>query len=188
MAIRTLVLWVFFRLAMHIAARTPSLPLGGVQFLTPWLTWLDPLVLIAPAILLLREARAYTPQSRGRMLYIGSVILHYTAQMFAIRSERAGLMTALFLGGAIFHAVEYLAICSWAVRKKTTGIWRYQLARTGVGVLVFMAVIGIANVMLNRQSAYAWALVTLLVSLLHYGYDGIIWKSRPPAKPVAKPA
>jgi hypothetical protein len=66
------------------------------------------------------------------------------------------------------------------VRKKSTGIWRYQLARTGLCLIVFMAVIGVANLLLNRQSAYAWALVTLLVSLLHYGYDGIIWKSRPP--------
>ena len=79
------------------------------------------------------------------MLYIGSVVVHYTAQMFAIRSGRDGLMTALFLGGAIFHAVEYLAICSWAVRKKSTGIWRYQLARTGLSLLVFVAVIGVAN-------------------------------------------
>jgi hypothetical protein len=185
MAIRTLVLWVFFRLALDIGGRSLTLPLDGLSSLTPWLAWLDPLVLIAPAILLVREIAAYTSQSRGRVLYVASVTLHYTAQLLAIRSGQPGLMAALFLGGAIFHAVEYLAICSWSVRKKTTGIWRYQLARTGVGVVVFMAVIGVANLLLNQQSAYAWALVTLLVSLLHYAYDGIIWKSRPAAKPAA---
>ena len=92
-------------------------------------------------------------------------------------------MGALFLAGAIFHATEYLAVVNWSVRKKTTGVWRYHLTRTVAAVLVFAVVLGIANAAVDHHSAYAWALVTLLVSLLHYGYDGMIWKS--PQRPKA---
>jgi hypothetical protein len=92
-------------------------------------------------------------------------------------------MMGLFLAGAIFHAVEYLAVCNWSVQKKSTGIWRYHLARTGLAVLVFMAVLGITNLLIETSSAYVWAVITLLVSLLHYAYDGMIWRApRPAAK------
>jgi hypothetical protein len=177
MAIRTPVLWVFFRLAMYLALHGPYG--AGVAFLEPILPWLDPLALLPAAWLLVREWGAFTPAARGRVLYVTSVVAIYTGQLAAIRLENEAWMRALFLAGAIFHAVEYLAVCSWAVQKKTTGIWRYQITRTGLGVLVFMAVLGIGNAFIAAQSAYVWALVTLLVSLLHYSYDGIIWKARP---------
>ena len=181
MALRVPVLWVFFRLAVHLAARGPYAE--GVEWVTPVLPWLDPLALLPAAWLLVGEWRNLTRATAGRVLYVTSVVGLYTAQLAALRLGADDWMRALFLAGAIFHAVEYLAVCSWAVQKKTTGIWQYQVLRTGLAVLVFMAVIGIANAFIATQWAYAWALVTLLVSLLHYSYDGMIWKARPqPAK------
>lgn len=181
MAIRTLVLWVFFRLAVHLAILSPYG--ANVQYLAPWLPWIDPFALVPAAILLCREVAAYRPQCLGRLFYIGSVIALYAAQLLAIRLEDKQWMMALFFAGAIFHAVEYLAVCNWSVQKRTTGIWHYQVTRTGLAVFVFMAILGAANYFVNAQSVYAWQLITLLVSLLHYGYDGIIWRARPaPAK------
>ena len=117
------------------------------------------------------------------MLYLGSVVGIYSAQLLAIRLGSIPWMVAFFFAGAVFHAVEYLAICNWAVQKRTTGIWQYQISRTGLALLVFMGILGLANWFVNEQSVYAWQLMTLLVSLLHYGYDGIIWKAKPaPAK------
>lgn len=176
-AIRTLVLWVFFRLAIHIGTTTPYGE--NVKWITPWLTWIDPFVLILPTILLAREVTAFRPQCLGRLFYIGSVIALYSAQLMAIRLENGPWMMAFFFAGAIFHAVEYLAICNWSVQKRTTGIWHYQITRTGLAVFVFMALLGAANYFVNAQSVYAWQLVTLLVSLLHYAYDGIIWRAKP---------
>jgi hypothetical protein len=176
-AIRTLVLWVFFRLAIHIAATTQYG--DNVRWLTPWLGWVDPFALVLPAVLLFREVTVFRPQCLGRLLYMGSVIALYTAQLLAIRLENGPWMMAFFFAGAIFHAVEYLAICNWAVQKRTTGIWHYQITRTGLAVLVFMALLGAVNYFVNAQSVYAWQLVTLLVSLLHYAYDGIIWRAKP---------
>jgi hypothetical protein len=175
-ALRTLVLWVFFRLAIHIGASTPYGE--NVRWLTPWLGWIDPFALVLPAILLIREFTAFRPQCVGRVLYMASVIALYSAQLVAIRLENGPWMMAFFFAGAIFHAVEYLAICNWSVQKRTTGIWQYQMTRTGLALLVFMALLGAVNWLVNAQSVYFWSLGTLLVSLLHYAYDGIIWKAK----------
>jgi hypothetical protein len=185
MAIRTLVLWVFFRLAMFMASTRDFTAAETVRSWLPIMDWIDPFFLIAPLVLLVRELIAYRSNHLGRVVYISSVTLLYGIQLGAIHLQQQAWMNALFLAGAVFHAIEYLAICNWSVRKKTTGLWRYQLSRTGLGVLVFMAVLGLANWLIDRESGYAWAMITLLVSLLHYGYDGMIWKSRPKQKPAA---
>jgi hypothetical protein len=181
MALRTLVLWVFFRFAVHMAALSPYA--ASVEWLGPWLPWIDPFMVAPVAILLFREAVAYRPQCLGRLLYIISVIAIYTAQLIAIRLQNLEWMIGFFFAGAIFHATEYLAICNWSVQKRTTGIWNYQITRTGLALVVFMAILGAANYFVNAQSIYAWQLITLLVSLLHYGFDGMIWRAKPaPAK------
>lgn len=175
-AIRTLVLWVFFRFAIHLGVASEYGE--SLRWLPGWLEWLDPLAFLPAIVLLAREAGAFRPQCLGRLLYIVSVIGLYAAQLFAIRLGSTPWMVAFFFAGAIFHAVEYLAICNWAVQKRTTGIWHYQVTRTGLAVFVFMAVLGAVNYFVNAQSVYAWQLMTLLVSLLHYAYDGIIWKAK----------
>jgi len=181
MAIRTLVLWVFVRLAIHMALATEYA--SSVAWLAPWLPWLDPVMVLPSVILLIREITVFRPQTLGRLMYMSSVIAIYSAQLLAIHLESLTWMVAFFFAGAIFHAVEYLAICNWSVQKRTTGIWHYQITRTGLAVIVFMAVLGAANYFVNAQSVYAWQLMTLLVSLLHYGFDGIIWRAKPaPAK------
>jgi hypothetical protein len=181
MAIRMLVLWVFLRIAVYLAARGPFA--ANSEFLAAVLPWLDPAAILPALILLLMEWRDFTPAARGRVLYITSVISLYTGQLIALRLGEDAWMRALFLAGAVFHAIEYLAVCRWAMQKKTTGIWRWQLARTGLGVLSFMVILGCANALVYYGwSVYYWALITLLVSLLHYCYDGMIWRARPQAK------
>jgi hypothetical protein len=180
-ALRVLVLWVFFRFAVHMASISEYS--GGVEWMVPWLGFIDPFALILPAILLYREAMAFRGQCIGRFCYMASVIALYTAQLLAIRLESGPWMMAFFFAGAVFHAVEYLAICNWSVQKRTTGIWRYQITRTGLALVVFMLLIGGVNYLVNAQSIYAWALITLLVSLLHYAYDGIIWRAKPAPVP-----
>ena len=71
MALRTLVLWMFFRLAVHMASMSEYA--ASVSWLAPWLPWVDPFALLLPAVLLYREATAYRPGNLGRILYIGSV-------------------------------------------------------------------------------------------------------------------
>ena len=184
MALRTLVLWVFFRFAVFMAMRSGYG--DGIAWLTPWLPWLDPLAFVPCVILLAREIRAFRAACLGRLCYMGSAMAIYAAQLVAIHLENKPWMMAFFFAGAIFHAVEYLAICNWSVQKRTTGIWNYQITRTALALFAFMAILGAANWFVNAQSVYAWQLITLLVSYLHYAYDGIIWKAKPAApKPLA---
>jgi len=181
-AIRLLILWVFFRLAMYRGQHQPEFSFFSLPNLMPILDWFDPFALAGVAVVLGHEATR-RPFVVSRMFYIGSVVALYVAQIVAIRLQSNQWMTALFLAAAVFHAVEYLGIVSWAVRKKNTGVWKHLVPRLGVSMLVFMIVLMVTNYLLSRQSYYAWSLVTLLVSLLHYGYDGMIWKARPAAKP-----
>lgn len=184
-AIRLLILWVFFRLAMYRGQHQPEFSAFSLPALAPMLDWLDPIAFAGIVVVLGKELMR-KPFAWSRVLYIGSVTTLYVAQIIAIRLGSGSWMTALFLAAAVFHAVEYLAIVSWSVRKKNTGVWKHLVPRLGVSMLVFMTVLMVSNYLLARQSYYLWSLVTLLVSLLHYGYDGMIWKSRPAAKP--KPA
>jgi hypothetical protein len=183
-ALRLLVLWAFFRQAMYVSSQKEVFQ--SVLSWMPGVSWLDP-ILIAPAlVVLVKELRDFQMSSRGRLAYLLSVVSLYTGQLLAIRAENQAWMQSLFLGTAIFHATEYLAIVNWSVQKRTSGIWKYQISRTGVAVFVFMAVLGATNLAIGSKWAYGWALLTLLVSLLHYAYDGMIWKSKPaPAKPAA---
>ena len=182
-AVRVLVLWLFFRLAMFRGQNQPDFAAWSLPGVLPWLDWIDPIVLIGPLVVFAREL-SRKPLAPGRLTYLGSVIALYFSQLVAIRMQQTALMAALFLSGAIFHAVEYLSIVSWSVRKKSTGIWRHFVPRLGLTMLVFMLVLTVSNYLLASQSLYAWTLITLLVSLLHYGYDGIIWKSRPAQKKI----
>lgn len=177
-AVRMFVLWVFFRLALYVA-RSRS---ATLEQLWPWLDWIDPIALVPVLWVLWREVIDWRPECRGRFAYLASVTAIYAVQLLAIRTGQTGLMKALFLAGAVFHAAEYLAIVSWSVRRKTAGVWRYLVPRLGLVVVAFMVVLGLANILIESRYLYAWTLVTLLVSLLHYAYDGIIWKARPKPK------
>ncbi|MEI8383092.1 MAG: hypothetical protein WCJ09_23435 [Planctomycetota bacterium] len=176
-ALRLLVLWAFFRQAISVSNQNEVFQ--NIQGMLPGLNWLDPL-LVAPALIVIaRECRDFQLSSRGRLAYLVSVVSLYVGQLLAIRMDDQALVQSLFLGTAIFHSTEYLAVVNWSVQKRTTGIWKYQLSRTGLGLVVFMVVLGVTNLAINTASAYAWALMTLLVSFLHYAYDGMIWKSKP---------
>lgn len=175
-SIRLLVLWGFVRLGVYYAVSdSPQL---GFDRITPYLYWLDLAIAIPVLFLFAREIREFTLVRCGRVAYLGSVISLYLAQLVSIEFGWDHLVRSLFFAQAIFHATEYLAVVNWSVQKRRSGIWKYQVARGGIGMGVFVLIIGISNWALNHNSAYAWALITLLVSFLHYAYDGMIWKSK----------
>jgi hypothetical protein len=179
-SVRLLVLWVFFRLALHIAAYDANSPAQYVREWLPYLVILDPFVLIGPIWVLIREFVA-AQWHLGRMVYLLSMVSIYSAQLLTLANRWEGLMQPLFIAGASFHALEYLAIVAWSMGKKQGGIWTFIVPRLAISMLVFMATLGISGALLDTHYAYHWAVATLLVSLLHYGYDGLIWRA--PTKP-----
>ena len=61
------------------------------------------------------------------------------------------------------------------------GVSRIRITLVAVGVIAAL-VLAISGWLLDTQYHNLWAVVTIAVSYLHYAYDGIIWKARPPAK------
>jgi hypothetical protein len=111
-------------------------------------------------------------------LYLSSVFGLYSALLLGIHVASDAVFSGLLVAQAVFHAVEYLAIIGWDMQRKTPqAIWGFLAPRAAIIVILFSLVIGFANYAVAAQSIYAWMLITLLVSLLHYGYDGMIWKS-----------
>lgn len=76
-----------------------------------------------------------------------------------------------------FHGVQYLALV-WAMEKKTL---RERLGRIGsLAPLVFfgsVALYGVGAELLDPDLTSLWA-VTMVVSLMHFWWDGFIWSVR----------
>jgi hypothetical protein len=184
-AIRALVIWTMLRVFV-LAASQPG---GRMATYESWLKYLfvfDFFFLGQMLVVLWREFSAGWYPQRGRLIYILSVLSVYGLQLGAFQGGNSVMIKSAILVGAAFHAVEYLAIVSWSMSTKKGGVWTHLAPYTALFMVVFIAALGISNWALASQSIYLWTLLTLLVSFMHYGYDGMIWKSKP--KPAAAPA
>lgn len=145
-------------------------------------TWMDFVALGLALWLLLPELVRFRASAVGRVVYLGSVLALYTTLLFAVRLHSVPLILATALAVAIFHATEYLAIVSWAVKRKPaakqTGVFKTLAPRWGLALGTFMLVLGISGWTLATNVPYYWAALTFAVSFLHYAYDGMIWKAR----------
>ncbi|MBM3777404.1 MAG: hypothetical protein FJW23_04065 [Acidimicrobiia bacterium] len=147
---------------------------------------LDPLVLILPVALLVVELARAGRGTVGRLAYLASVCVLYASLIVGIRSGADNrVLLGLFLAISIFHATEYLAIVSWSVWKRhgrgPSTLFGSLVPRWGLVLLAFMAVLAVTAWMMDRNYLRAWMVVTIVVSYLHYAYDGMIWKVRRPA-------
>ena len=145
-------------------------------------TWLDPVMLLLPFSLLLGELIRFRPSAVGRLLYLGSVCSGYTALLLSIRYHQQLLTLAIALSLSLFHATEYLAGVSWAVKMKHGrnghGIFGHLVPRWVLALSTFMIVLALSAWLFDSRYHNLWAVVTIAVSYLHYAYDGIIWKVR----------
>ena len=122
------------------------------------------------------------PSALGRLFYLASVCLGYTAMLLAIHFHQLLLTVAIALSLSLFHATEYLAVVSWSVRMKHGrnghGVFRHLVPRWGLALAMFIGVLAISGWLADTHYHNLWAVVTIAVSYLHYAYDGIIWKVR----------
>jgi hypothetical protein len=190
--VRLFVLYTLLRLASltlpqqtRFGAHLEWLRLASLQ-----LAWFDLLALALPGALLLREFLCFRPLSRGRLLYLLSVtglygLLLWHVHQYHLAEEDGGsaLILALATAVAIFHSTEYLAIATWSATRKRNpgGVLAYLAPRWMMSLLVFIALLALSAALMDRWYAGLWLLINLVVSFLHYAYDGIIWKARKPA-------
>ncbi|MDX1946541.1 MAG: hypothetical protein SFU86_14160 [Pirellulaceae bacterium] len=173
--LRGLVLWVAFRVA------------GGIwrhETLEAWLAAADWGVLVASALLLVREVAAVSPRGVGRLAYLSSLIALYAALLLAVHFRQPRWVLPLVLASALFHATEYLTLVSWAVRRKqrpgAAGLFAWLVSQWGLSLAAFLVVLGLGGWLASEYRLQWWMLANVIVAYLHYAYDGMIWKSHRP--------
>lgn len=149
-----------------------------------WLHWVDLAILAIPVILLIHagwRGRAQMP----RRVYLWSVCLLYASLLLALRGHHMSLILALTVAAALFHAVEYLGVVTLYARRRQTvgspGAFRTLAFRWTLTLSLLVLGLGVAALVAERWVTDVWISLNLWAALLHYAYDGMIWKLRAPS-------
>lgn len=142
----------------------------------------DWIVVAVPAWLLLHNALRYRAGGLGRITYLVSVSSLYLGLLWAVHTRRPALVLSLATASALFHAIEYLSLVGWSVRKRHAdagdrlGLLGWLAPRWGIALGVFLVVLGAGGWLLERQLLETWLFINVIVAFLHYTYDGLIWR------------
>ena len=127
------------------------------------------------------------PSIAGRwddLAYLVSFSGLYSGLFLSVNRNQPALVLMFTTTSALFHAVEYLAIVSWAVRSRhgrqngEATLFRRLLPQWALALAVFASVIGAGNWLMRHHLLEIWLLLNVMIAFLHYTYDGMIWKSR----------
>lgn len=174
--LRIFLLYVTLRVAIATWSDAAWQPVFNVT------DWLMP---AAPLALLLRDCASLQRVALGRVAYLISISTLYGGLLWAVHTRRPGLVLSLTTASAMFHAVEYLAVVSWSVRKDEQSDreamgWLGLLASQWLIVLTsYLVVLGTAAWFMDQTWAQAWLFLNVIAAFLHYTYDGLIWRHRP---------
>jgi len=190
--VRAFVLFVLLRLAsitLPLEERFGS-HLYWLQQLSAQLAELDLPMLAVPIGLVIRELWRIRPVSYGRLTYMLSfssvygLLLAGVHGYYVTESDRStALVMSLAVAVTVFHSSEYMAVVSWAaIRKRNPrGALGYLAPRWIATLVAFLAIFTLTSLLMDTWFAAVWLVINLMISFLHYAYDGIIWKARKPA-------
>ena len=145
---------------------------------------LDWAVLAVPAWLVVKDFMSTRSGSSGRRLYLVSVCALYVSLLAAVHLRQPALILSLATASALFHAIEYLALVSWATRQRHAarpaqmGLLGNIAARWLFALAGFVLILGAAGWLLDQHLMQSWLLLNVIVAFLHYAYDGLIWRQR----------
>jgi len=148
-----------------------------------WQRWLTAAVLIAAAVLIVVYVVAHWRWWRaGRPISPHKVFLVASTGACSIVTWTFNPWGEAFFIMNLFHAVQYLALV-WAVERRTLMRRLGAPDRPGVRIAVLIAYLaacfgyGAWAELLDADRGSLWAL-TIVVSLMHFWYDGFIWSVR----------
>jgi hypothetical protein len=152
-----------------------------------WLRAVDLAVLIVPGLLVASTLCCFNPARLGKTAYLLSVCGLYSGLIYALSYRLAGLVVVLATASGLFHAVEYLAVVTHYARRRqvvgSEGRFRAMARHWFLYLGIYVAVLGSAGAWLAREDGPAfefWQGLNLWMALVHYAYDGMIWKLRRP--------
>jgi hypothetical protein len=144
-----------------------------------WITWgvlaVGTMVVAYYVFAYVRLARAGHPVSRLKVFLLGATGL---CSIYTWTFDSWG--EAFFIMN-LFHGVQYLALV-WAIERKNIAsrFFRERARSTLYAALFFFGsvlVYGLAVELMYASWQAAWAL-TMVVSLMHFWYDGFVWSVR----------
>ena len=144
--------------------------------------FIDLAFLILPVLVILQFV-ASGIRSLPRAIYLGSVISLYSGILLATTFHASQWLLPLLVGSALFHATEYLAIVTIYANKRETigsdGRFR-MLTRHWLGFLaIYIVSLGTLGFTLELHGMNSiWFAVNIWAALVHYAFDGMIWKLR----------
>jgi hypothetical protein len=190
-AMRSFLLYVILRV---VSATWSDASWDAALRACDWIAALVPAGLIARNVFQLGRSAVLSTQysvlsteysAAGRIIYLVSVSGLYLSLLWAVHVHRPGLVLSLATASALFHAVEYLALVTWATRARHSslgekmGLLGYFAPRWGIALAVFVLVLGAGGWLLDTRFVEFWLLINVIVAFLHYAYDGMIWRRRP---------
>ncbi len=156
-----------------------------VQSMLPYLDWC---LLVIPATLVLLSAFTFKRSQAPKLIYLTSVLALYSGYLCASHFHLPRMLLCFATAAALFHAVEYLAFVSYyADRRKSSGspgAMRWLAQRWGLTLACFVITLGMLGIFLSGNQGpvtTAWQGLNLWAALVHYAFDGVIWKLRQPA-------
>ena len=179
--LRAFVVYAFIRLAslggvLQVWPRFDALVRGSGLPDGRW----DWLALAAPVLLLGREAAGFDRRLAARYAHLASVCAIYSGVILLTRLGRFDYALSLSAAIGVFHAVEYFGFVTWSVenrrkpRESFYAPWFAAHWRLALGI--FLIAMACGTLTAAFFFPIAWLATNSFVSMLHYAFDGVIWK------------
>jgi len=152
-----------------------------------WLRAADLAVLAIPVLLVSVTLARLNRQTIGKAAYVLSICGLYSGLVLALTYRQGGLVVVFATASSLFHAVEYMAVVThYAKRRRTVGspgLFRAMANHWLLILAAYAVVLGAIGLTLDRPDSglrELWLGANLWMGLVHYAYDGMIWKLRRP--------
>lgn len=143
----------------------------------------DHLILLIPIGIVVTNLIDGVSGRWGKLAYASSVSVLYSGLILSL-NYAPQLVVPFALASALMHATEYLAVVThYAWQRRTVGsAGRFRAMSANWLLILVWSMLGLGAFSALSGSVWVelWLAANLFAALLHYAYDGLIWKLRKP--------